>query len=73
LIIGSSGVVNADIDARNLIIEGVVEGNIVGSESVVIQETADVRGNIYTARISISDGAQFSGTIDMDVSKSPKH
>ena len=73
LIIGTSGVVNADIDARNLIIEGVVEGNIVGSESVVIEETADVRGNIYTARISISDGAQFSGTVDMDLSKSPKH
>jgi cytoskeletal protein CcmA (bactofilin family) len=73
LIIGRSGVVNADIDARNLIIEGVVEGNIVGSESVVIEETADVRGNIYTARISISDGAQFSGTVDMDLSKSPKH
>ncbi|MFV2089445.1 MAG: polymer-forming cytoskeletal protein, partial [Pseudomonadales bacterium] len=73
LIIGNSGVVNADIDAKNLIIEGVVEGNIVASESVVIQETADVRGNIYTSRISISDGAQFSGSVDMDLSKSPKH
>lgn len=73
LIVGTSGVVNADIDAKNLIIEGKVEGNIVGSESVVIQESADVRGNIYTARISIADGAQFSGTVDMDVSRTPKH
>jgi cytoskeletal protein CcmA (bactofilin family) len=66
-------VVNADIDAKNLVVEGTVEGNIVGSESVVIKESADVRGNIYTARISIADGAQFSGTVDMDLSKSPKH
>lgn len=73
LIIGVSGVVNADIDAKNLIIEGTVEGNIVGSESVVIKETADVRGNVYTARISIADGAQFSGTVDMNLSKSPMH
>jgi len=73
LIIGTSGVVNADIDAKNLIIEGTVEGNIVGSESVVICESAEVRGNVYTARISIADGAQFSGSVDMDVSKSPKH
>ncbi|MGE0624026.1 MAG: polymer-forming cytoskeletal protein [Pseudomonadales bacterium] len=73
LIIGTSGVVNADIDAKNLIIEGTVEGNIVGSESVVIRESAEVRGNVYTARISIADGARFSGSVDMDVSRSPKH
>ena len=73
LIIGVSGVVNADINAKNLIVEGTVEGNIVGSESVVIKDTADVRGNIYTARISIADGAQFSGTVDMDLSKGTKH
>jgi cytoskeletal protein CcmA (bactofilin family) len=73
LTIGVSGVVNADIDAKNLVIEGTVEGNIVGAESVVIRESADVRGNVYTGRISIADGAQFSGTVDMDVSRSPKH
>ena len=73
LTIGVSGVVNADIDAKNLVIEGTVEGNIVGAESVVIRDSADVRGNVYTARISIADGAQFSGTVDMDISKSPKH
>jgi cytoskeletal protein CcmA (bactofilin family) len=73
LTIGVSGVVNADIDAKNLIIEGTVEGNIVGAESVVICASADVRGNVYTGRISIADGAQFSGTVDMDLSKSPRH
>ena len=73
LTIGVSGVVNADINAKNLVIEGTVDGNIVGAESVVIKDSADVRGNVYTARISIADGAQFSGTVDMDLSKSPKH
>lgn len=73
LIVGVSGVVNADIDAKNLVIEGTVQGNIVGSESVVIKDSADVRGNVYTSRISIADGAQFSGTVDMDLSKSPRH
>jgi len=73
LTVGVSGVVNADINAKNLVIQGTVEGNIVGSESVVIEESAEVRGNIYTARISVADGAQFSGTVDMDISKGPKH
>lgn len=73
LIVGVSGVVNADIDAKNLVIEGTVEGNIVGSESVIIESSADVKGNIYTSRISIADGAQFSGSVDMDLSRTPKH
>lgn len=73
LIIGKEGVVHADIAARNLSIEGVVEGNIVGSESVVIHDTATVRGNIYTPRISISDGAHFIGSIDMDTASAQKH
>jgi len=73
LTIGVSGVVNADIHAKNLVIEGTVDGNIVGSESVVIKDSAEVHGNVYTARISIADGAQFSGSVDMDISKGPKH
>lgn len=73
LIIGKEGVVHADIHARNLSIEGVVEGNIVGSESVMIHDTATVRGNIYTPRISISDGAHFIGSIDMDTASAQKH
>ena len=73
LTIGVSGVVHADINARNLVIEGTVEGNITGSESVVIRETANVQGKICTARISISDGARFSGSVDMDVSGSTRH
>ena len=66
--------VNADIDAKNLVIEG-HRGRVISSapESVVIRDSADVRGNVYTGRISIADGAQFSGTVDMDLSKSPKH
>ena len=73
LIVGPSGTVNADVDARNLIVQGVLEGNIVGSESVTICETAHVKGNIYTARISIADGAQFSGTVDMELANKPRH
>ena len=73
LTVGPSGTVNADIDARNLIVQGVVEGNIVGSESVVITDSAHVTGNIYTPRISIADGAQFSGTVDMELANKTKH
>lgn len=73
LIIGRSGTVRARIEARNLTIEGTVDGDIVSSESVVILDTAKVSGNIYTPRISIADGAQFNGSVDMEVANRIRH
>ena len=66
LVIGERGTVRANIKARNVIIEGTVEGDIHGTESVSIRETANVKGNIFTPRISITEGAHFKGGIDMD-------
>ena len=66
LVIGESGTVHANIKARNVIIEGTVDGDIHCSESVSIRETANVKGNIFTPRISITEGAHFKGGIDMD-------
>ena len=73
LLIGQRGTLKADIRARNVVIEGEVEGDVYGSESVSIRETAKVRGNIFTPKISISEGAHFKGGIDMDVENVQKH
>jgi cytoskeletal protein CcmA (bactofilin family) len=73
LLIGQRGSLKADIRARNVVIEGEVEGDVYGSESVSIKETATVRGNIFTPKISISEGAHFKGGIDMDVESVKKH
>jgi cytoskeletal protein CcmA (bactofilin family) len=73
LLIGQRGTLKADIRARNVVIEGEVEGDVYGSESVCIRETAKVRGNIFTPKVSISEGAHFKGGIDMDVESVQKH
>ena len=73
LLIGQRGSLKADIRARNVVIEGEVEGDVYGSDSVSIKETAKVRGNIFTPKISISEGAHFKGGIDMDVENVQKH
>ena len=73
LLIGQSGSLKADIRARNVVIEGEVEGDVYGSDSVSIRETAKVCGNIFTPKISISEGAHFKGGIDMDVESVQKH
>lgn len=66
LVVGKSGTVRADVTARLIRIDGEVQGDIVGSEKVIISATGNVRGNIVSPRMSLEDGAKFKGSIDMD-------
>src|SRR5687768_4159036 len=61
IIVGTQGVVNGNILARVVVVDGVVDGDLYGKESVVIHETGRVNGNIYAPRVGISDGAVFNG------------
>jgi cytoskeletal protein CcmA (bactofilin family) len=64
--IGESGEVKADIFAHTIVVEGQVEGKIVGSERVVMRKSAQIRGTLIAPRVMLEDGARFNGTIDMD-------
>lgn len=66
LTIGQQGRVKADIRANVITVEGTVEGDLRGDEAVIIKKTAHVRGNIFAPRISLEDGASFSGRIEME-------
>jgi cytoskeletal protein CcmA (bactofilin family) len=64
--VGESGRVSADIHAKTVKIDGEVNGDISGSENVVISKLGHVRGNIVAPRVTLEDGAVFKGSIDMD-------
>ena len=77
LTIGPKGLVKADTRARNIIVQGEVHGDMIATESVVVEASAKVRGNIYAPRVGLREGAQFKGSIDMDepakaIPKKPK-
>ncbi len=61
LTIGPNGQIEADLQAKNIIVQGHVKGNIQASEKVYIQESAQVFGDIIAADISVMDGAHFEG------------
>jgi cytoskeletal protein CcmA (bactofilin family) len=63
--IGPNGRVQADIGAREVIILGQVQGNVIASDKVDIRKDAKLVGDIVAARISIEDGALFKGSIDI--------
>ncbi|UCC39811.1 MAG: polymer-forming cytoskeletal protein [Candidatus Aminicenantes bacterium] len=66
LIIGREGKVEADIQAKNITINGNMKGNIFASGKVYISEEAQMDGNISASVISIMDGAQFKGSVKME-------
>ena len=63
--IGPSGRIHANITAKVVKIDGLVDGDISGREKVVISKSGNVRGNIMAPRVILEDGGQFKGSIDM--------
>lgn len=66
LTIGKDGRVKADVYAKVVTIDGVMEGDLFGSERVSVRKSARVLGNITAPRVSVEDGARFKGSIEMD-------
>jgi cytoskeletal protein CcmA (bactofilin family) len=66
LTIGKEGEIHADVYARAITVDGVMEGDLYGSEQVAIRRNARVKGNVTAPRVSLEDGAHFKGAIEMD-------
>ena len=72
LTVGKNGRVKADIHAQIVEIQGEVDGDIRGDKLVKLTSSAVVKGNIQCGRICMEDGANFSGTIQMERKQEPK-
>ena len=63
--IGEKGIVEADINARNVIIAGTVTGNVQAVEKLTIKPKGKLIGDILTALLEINEGAHYEGTSRM--------
>jgi cytoskeletal protein CcmA (bactofilin family) len=70
--IGQHGRVKADIHAREICVDGKLEGNLFGEEKVEIRASGKVIGNIEAPRVVMEDGAMFKGSVDMSKRESAK-
>jgi cytoskeletal protein CcmA (bactofilin family) len=71
LTIGPNSKIRAHVNAREVIIHGKVDGNIIASAKVELKRTAVLVGDISTQRITIEDGAFFKGAIDIQREAKP--
>ena len=64
--ISKTGKVKANIEANQIIVEGELQGDMLGDEKVIIRDTGNVHGNIIAPRVTLEDGAMFKGSIEME-------
>ena len=68
--VGRNGVVAANVTAREVVVIGKLQGNLVASDRVDIRSEGSLTGDVVAQRISIEDGAFFKGGIDI---RKPNH
>ena len=72
LTIGEHGRVSARIhDARAVIVQGELVGDISADDRIEIGSTGSVQGDIRAPRVVLAEGARFKGSIDMESRSRP--
>jgi cytoskeletal protein CcmA (bactofilin family) len=65
ILIGSSGIVEAEIEANNIVIQGRVTGNVLARQQLEIQSSGSLVGDCTARSIDIKEGAMFEGRSKM--------
>ena len=65
VVIGESGIVTAELKAKNLLVAGFIKGNVNVSGKLEIASSGKLEGDISTGSLIIDDGALFQGTCKM--------
>ncbi|MGA2563238.1 MAG: polymer-forming cytoskeletal protein [Steroidobacteraceae bacterium] len=63
LSVSEHGVVEGSVEARNVVLNGRVNGDIIGSERVVLGAKARVQGNVHYGAIEMALGAEIVGRL----------
>jgi len=71
LLVGAKARVEATVHARNVTVEGKLNGDISADDRVELVSSATVDGNIKAPKIIVAEGAKFRGNVDMG-SRVPK-
>ena len=65
LTIGPNANVAADLTAKDVLIQGRVQGNIVATGRVELRAGSVVEGDVKALRLAVEDNAVFRGKVDL--------
>lgn len=65
LTVGPNARITADLHVRDLIVFGVVDGNVIATGRMELRQSAVVNGDIVASRLSIEENATIKGRIEL--------
>jgi cytoskeletal protein CcmA (bactofilin family) len=65
VILSATGVMNGEVVAKKIIVEGKVDGCLRASDLLEIGSKGKVNGDIYANKLVVIEGGQFNGRIQM--------
>lgn len=71
LTVGPNARVLADVDARDVVIFGLVEGNIRATGRIELRESGVMKGDLIAGRLSIEENATIKGKVEVSEAATP--
>jgi cytoskeletal protein CcmA (bactofilin family) len=65
LVVGETGVIEADVHSEIVIVSGTVAGDIVAGKKIVMHKTGRIDGNVQTPSLMMEEGAVLNGQVKM--------
>lgn len=65
LTIGPNAKVTGDLKVRDLIVFGLLEGNVNATGRIDLRQTAVVKGDLLASRLSIEESASLHGKVEL--------
>jgi cytoskeletal protein CcmA (bactofilin family) len=62
--VGPHGKISADVNAREIVVQGKVKGALWGCERVEVGCTGEIRGDVTTLRIAVEEGGEVHGKVE---------
>lgn len=63
----AEGEVDAEIEVRRAVVAGRASGHVTASESIHVNASATVTGDVRAPSVVVEEGAHFRGRVHMDV------
>ncbi len=71
LTVGPNARIKADLHVRDLIVFGLVDGNVHASGRIELRQSAVVNGDLFASRLSIEESASVRGRVELSGSSTP--
>lgn len=65
VVVTDSGNISADIVAHTIVIGGIVSGKLLADGHIVVSKTANFAGDLSAPTVSVDDGAQVQGRLEI--------